>query len=168
MLQLLRIIRILNSDASPAAIATSISLAMIVGLTPIMSLHNVLILMVVLLFRVHLGTFILSTIAFGLIGLALAQPLEQVGYWLLNLPVVEPFWIALYNTQVGRLSLFNYTSVIGGLFVSLATLLPVWLISVKLIAQYRSHFLSWMQKNRLVEILRGSTLIQMYQRSGGD
>ena len=168
MLQLLKIIKILNSDASPSAIASAISLALILGLTPLFSPHNLLVLLIVLLFRVHLGSFILAALGFSLIGLAAEPALEAFGLSLLQSDTYQSIWTSLYNTQMGRLSLFNYSTTMGGLFIALVSFIPVWLISLFIIKQYRQHIMAWITKNKLIQILKGSTIIQLYNRTTGE
>ena len=168
MLQLLRIIRILNSDANPAAIASAVCLALFIGLTPFMSPHNLLILLVVLIFRVHLGTFLLAAIGFGLLGLLLAGWIEQTGYWLLKLDLLTSFWTTVYNTQFGRLSLFNFTALTGGLFLGLISFIPLWFLTIYLVNNYRSHMLTWVEQNYLIKFIRGSALVQKYQQLESD
>ena len=133
MLQLLKLIKILNSDASPSAIASAICLAMFIGLTPLSSPHNIIILLVVLMFRVHLGTFVLASIGFKLLGFAFESGIEQLGLALLQSPALESLWTSIYNTQIGRLSFFNYTTTFGGLFISLCAFVPMWLLCVFII-----------------------------------
>ena len=165
MLQILKIIKILNSDTNPSAIASAICLAIFVGLTPLMSLHNLIILLCVLIFRVHLGSFILATFLFKLLGFALQSQLELLGLSLLQNQALESFWTTLYNTQFGRLSLFNYSTTMGGLFIAMLAFIPIWLLSVFLIGQYRDHLMSWVEKNKLIQILKGSALIRLYNKS---
>ena len=146
MLQLLKLIKILNSDTSPSAIAGAICCALFIGLTPLTSPHNLLIIFMVLLFRIHIGTFVLAAIGFKLIGFAFEGAIELLGLALLQNPSFEAFWTSIYNTQIGRLSFFNYSTTLGGLFIRVVGFIPIWLLSVLLIKQYRTHIKSWIQK----------------------
>ncbi len=167
MLQLLKILKILNSDANPSAIASAICLAMFIGFTPLLSPHNLLIILLVLILRVHLGTFILASLGFTLVGFAVQSSIEQFGLALLQNQTLEPFWTALYNTQFGRLSLFNYSTSLGGLAICLVSFVPMWLFTTYLVRQYRGHIMAWIQKNRLIQVLKGTTIIRLYNKSTG-
>lgn len=167
MLQILRIIKILNSDASPSAIASAISLALVLGLTPIASPHNLLILLIVLLFRVHLGTFILAAVGFSLLGLAAESALEQFGLALLQNETYQSIWTSIYNTQLGRLSFFNYSTTMGGLFIGVVGFIPMWFISLFVVNQYRENIMGWVEKNKLVQLLKGSAIIRLYNNTAG-
>ena len=132
-----------------------------------MSPHNLLVICLVLLFRVHLGTFVLATLGFKVFGFALESQLEAFGLHLLQSPSLEAFWTGLYNTQIGRLSFFNYTTTMGGLFISLIASIPLWIATVFLIKQYRTHIMSWIEKNKLLRILKSSALIRLYNNTSG-
>ena len=169
MLQLIKLIRILNSDSNPAAIASAVCLAMIMGFTPLSSPHNLLVLLIVLLFRVHIGTFIMASVGFALLGLLLQGSLDSFGYFLLTHETWSGLWTNLYNTQIGRLSLFNYTTQFGGLILSLLLFVPMWLGITFSIKQYRVKIKAWAERSKLVAILKGSTLFSLYDKStGGD
>ena len=167
MLQLIKLIKALNSDSSPAALASAVCLALIIGLTPFSSPHNLLVLLIVLLFRVHFGTFVMASFGFGLLGLTIESLLDNFGYYLLTHETYAGLWTALYNTQIGRLSFFNYTTQFGGLILSLLLFVPLWLGSVWSIKQYRVKFQAWAQDSKIMAILRGSTLFSVYDRSSG-
>lgn len=169
MLQIIKLVKILNSDSSPSAISVAVCLALFIGLTPISSPHNLLVLLIVLLFRVHLGTFIMASLGFALLGLTLESALDSFGYYLLTHETYANLWTAMYNTQIGRLSLFNYTTQFGGLVLSLLLFVPLWLAISIGIKQYRVRVKTWAEKSKLIAILKGSTLFSLYDKSpGGD
>ena len=168
MLQIIRIIKILNSDTNPSAIASAISLAFITGLTPIISLHNLVIFLIVLIFRVHLGTFILATVSFSLVGLALEPVIEAFGLAVLQNETYQSVWTSLYNTQFGRLSLFNYSTVMGGLIISLIGFIPLWLTATFVIKKYRENIMEWVEKNKLIQLLKGSSIVRLYSNIAGN
>ena len=119
------------------------------------------------MFRVHLGTFVLASIGFKLLGFAFESGIEQLGLALLQSPALESLWTSIYNTQIGRLSFFNYTTTFGGLVISLCAFVPLWLLCVFTIKQYRQHILTWMKQNKLLQLLKGTALIRLYNSSTG-
>jgi uncharacterized protein (TIGR03546 family) len=50
-----KLMKVLNSETDPAQISLAVCFAMIIGLTPLYSLHNLLFLFIVLLLRVNLA-----------------------------------------------------------------------------------------------------------------
>jgi len=80
-----KLLKALASEASPSQIAGGMILGMIIGLTPITSFHNLIIVVLILILRVNIGMALLSFLVFS--GVAyLADPLfHRFGIWLLEL-----------------------------------------------------------------------------------
>ena len=61
MIKLLaKLLRVLNSETNPGQISLGFSFAMIAGLTPLLSIHNLVILLLVCSLRVNLAAFLLG------------------------------------------------------------------------------------------------------------
>ena len=80
----------------------------------------------------------------------------------------QAIWTSLYNTQFGRLSFFNYSTTMGGLFVGIVAFIPLWLLSLFVVKQYRENIMGWIEKNKLVQLLKGSAIIQLYNKTAGE
>ena len=164
MLRLLaKLLRVLNSEIDPGQISLGFCFAMVAGLTPLMSLHNILVLLLVLVLRVNLSAFLLGLAVFS----GLAYLLDPVFHWLglqiLTAPSFEGFWTTLYNSTVWRLEHFNNSIVMGSLVFSLALFIPLLIVSNLLIRRYREHILAWVQKTKLMQFFQASKLYQTYQ-----
>ena len=61
----------LNHAGKPWQISMAIALGMLVGFTPLLSIHNIVVLFIVLIFNIHLAIFLLAVSFFGIIGLTL-------------------------------------------------------------------------------------------------
>jgi uncharacterized protein (TIGR03546 family) len=162
---LMKILKALNSEQSPRQIAAAISFAAIIGLTPLLSLHNIVILLLVLWFRVNLSVFLLMWPLFSLVGLLLAPVSESIGLVLLQDPSLIPMWESFYNTLLGRWSNFYYSGVLGGLVLSSILAILLYPISNKLILLYRVKCLDKFEKFKIVRILKASKFWQIYETS---
>ena len=60
-----KLLKVLNSESEPGQISLAVCLAMVIGLTPFYSLHNLLVLLLVFLLRVNVSAFILGFIVFS-------------------------------------------------------------------------------------------------------
>ncbi len=159
---LVKLLKALNSEQSPAQLASAICLAIILGLTPILSLHNLFILLIALWFRVNLSLLIISYPLFALIGYLMSPVFDSVGLTLLQLPSLVPMWESFFNTLIGRWSNFYYSGVIGSFVVSVVmaiTLFPILKISV---VAYRDKFMKYVAQFGVVKMLKASKLWQMY------
>lgn len=164
-----KLLKVLNAEGSPTQISLGFAAGLIVGLTPLWSLHNLLLAFLVFLFRVNLSAFFLSWAVFS--GIAyLADPvMNQLGAAMLTSASMHDLWTSLYNQPVWRLAHFNNTLTLGSLVSSVVIALPMVIVSNFLIKNYRMHVLAWVRKTRIAQLLKASRLYRVYNAiSGGD
>lgn len=157
-----KLLRVLNSETDPSQISLGVAFAMVAGLTPLVSLHNLAVLLLVLILRVNLSAFLLGLATFTGIAYLLDPLFHQLGFALLTSSSLEPRWTALYNQTLWRLERFNNTIVMGSLALSLLLFVPLVIVSNMLIRRYRAHVLAWVQKTRIMQMFKASRLYHMY------
>ena len=79
-----KILKALNSETAPGQISMALCFALIIGLTPLYSLHNLLVLLLVLLLRVNLSAFIAGWVFFSGIAYILDPIFHRIGLALLT------------------------------------------------------------------------------------
>jgi uncharacterized protein (TIGR03546 family) len=161
---LAKLLKALNSDYSPSQIAVAICLGMIMGVTPLTALHNFFVLLIVLVFRVNLGIFLVSLTAFSGVAYLVDPFSELIGYEILTLSLFEPVWVALYSSSVFRLLEYNNTLVMGSLLLALVFSPALYWMSKCLVIQYRQQFMSLVQRSRLSAWLKGGKLMAAYRQ----
>jgi uncharacterized protein (TIGR03546 family) len=159
-----RLLSALNSETEPGQISLAFCFAMIAGLTPFFSLHNLLVLLVVLLLRVNLSTFILGLGLFSGIAYLLDPLFDGIGLAVLTAGALEGLLTALYNTTLFRLEKFNNSIVMGSLLFSVVLFVPLYFISNQMIVRYREHVLAWVQKSRIMQAFKATKLYRLYSR----
>lgn len=160
---LARLLRVLNSETDPAQISLALCLALISGLTPLLSLHNLVVLLLTLVLRVNLSTFVAATLALSGIAYLLDPLFHLIGRAVLTLDLLQGTWTALYNTTWFRLAHLNNTVVMGSLLSALALFVPAFFLGNALIVRYRLHVLAWVQRLHVVRLLKASRLYQAYR-----
>ncbi len=161
---ILKLINILNKDASPRQIAGGMALGAIAGLTPTASLHNVVVLVLVLMLKVNVTSAVFAWGLFSLFAYALDPLFNQVGYSLLTgVPALTPLWTALYNTPIVPWTRFNNTLVLGSLVCALAAFWPLYFLLAWAVAKYREKVLVWVNKLKIVQVLKASKLFALYR-----
>jgi uncharacterized protein (TIGR03546 family) len=158
-----RIFKILNSETEPFQISLALCLAMIAGLTPLWTLHNLVVLLLVLVLRVNLTTFLVAWLGFSGIAYLLDPLFHVIGLHLLTYDAMQGVWTLLYNSFVWRLSNFNNSIVMGSLVVALALFLPVFILTRRVIDKYREHILAWVMKSHIVKAIKASKFYNVYQ-----
>jgi uncharacterized protein (TIGR03546 family) len=168
MLKLLaKLLRVLNSDAEPGQISLALCLAMVAGLTPLMSLHNLLVLLLVLVLRANLSAFLLGLVVFTGIAYLLDPLFHQFGLAALTAGPLNGLWTSLYNIPLFRLENFNNSIVMGSLLFCLVLFVPLLLTTNLLIRKYREHLLRWVEKSRIMQFFKASKFFNIYQTLSG-
>jgi uncharacterized protein (TIGR03546 family) len=162
-----KFLKILNSDAAPGQISLGFAFAMVAGLTPLLSLHNLLVLFLVLLLRVNLSSFLLGLALFSGLAFALDPLFHRIGLAVLTAPALEGLWTILYNSTLWRLERFNNSIVMGSLIVSCTLFVPLALVGNSLVRKYRDHVLQWVMKTRLMQTFQASKLYDYYEAVSG-
>ncbi len=161
------VLNILNSETEPRQISLAVCFAMIMGITPLLSLHNLFVLFCVLALRVNLATFLFTCPLVAGIGYIIDPILHQIGMAALTAEFLEEFWTTLYNNPVFRLERFNNSVVMGSLIFSIIMFVPCYFLSNYLILRYREKFLAWVEQTKLMKILKASKLYGVYQTVAG-
>ena len=160
-----RLIRVLHSDRDVRQISLGLALGMILGLTPLFSLHNLVVLLLVLFLRVNLSAAILSWLVFSALAYALDPLFHRLGLFVLTgVDGLQGLWTTLYNMPIVPYTRFNNTILMGSLIVSLAALYPVYWGSRIGIVRYRETVIERLSRSRVVQVLRASTLYRWYMR----
>lgn len=164
MIKLLaKLLRVLNSETQPGQISLGFCFAMIIGLTPLLSLHNLLVLLLVFIFRVNLAAFFMGLALFTGIAYLLDPLFHQLGLAVLTALSLESLWTSLYQSVWWRLEHFNNSIVMGSLVFSIGLFVPTLLLLNLLIRRYRQHVLAWVHKTKIMQVFKASKLYETYQ-----
>ncbi len=161
------LLAVLNSETHPGQISLGFCFAMVAGLTPFLSLHNLLVLLLVLVIRVNLSAFLLGLAVFSGLAFGLDPLFHRLGLAVLTNESLAGLWTSLYNSTLWRLEHFNNSIVMGSLLFSLASFLPLYLLSNVAISRYRVHVLAWVEKTRVMQLLKASRFYSLYQSFSG-
>ncbi|MDE3117995.1 MAG: TIGR03546 family protein [Nitrospirota bacterium] len=167
MRMLARLLAVLNSETHPGQISLGFCFAMVAGFTPLMSLHNLLVLLLVLVIRVNLSAFLLGLPVWSGLAFGLDPLFHRVGLAVLTNGSLASLWTSLYNSTLWRLEHFNNSIVMGSLLVSLLAFAPLYVLSNLAIRRYRAHVLAWVEKTRVMQLLKASRFYSLYQSFSG-
>jgi uncharacterized protein (TIGR03546 family) len=168
MLTLLaKLFHALNSDSSPRQIALAIVLGFIVGLSPLLTLHNIVILFIVLFLRVHIGSFILSWGVFSAISYVFSFLIVDVGEYLLTNEVFNSLFSMLYQYSVFQLAHLHHTYTLGAIITGLILAIPVYFLAILLIVKYRFHVKAFIDRFKIIKALKTSNFYRVYLSLSG-
>lgn len=158
-----KLLKVLNSESEPAQISLAVCLAMIAGFTPLYSLHNLMVLLLVCILRVNASAFILGFVFFSGAAYLLDPLFHKLGLWVLTQAALDGLWTELYGQVLWRIARFNNSLVMGSLLLSLILAIPLFLAFNMLIRRYRRHILEWLRKLKIVKILKASKFYEVYE-----
>lgn len=158
-----KLLKALSSEASPNQLAGGFILGMIIGLTPVMSVHNLVILVLIIILKVNIGMAILAFLIFS--GIAyLADPLfHSFGIWILENDGLQDTWTSMYNNELWAITKFYNTVVIGSFTSALVLCVPMFPLTKVGVVQYRKHIHEKVMKTKFAKALKGTKLYSVYQ-----
>ena len=165
--QIAKLLRILNSETDPINISLAICFGMMVGFTQMWSVHNLIILFIVLFFRVNLSAFILGTLVFQSLSFLLNGVFHQIGLALLTADFYKNIGTYLYNITFWKFDRINNTIVVGSIMVSIIGILPMLLLLNVLIKKYRKHILGYVRKTKIARAMMSSDIYHYYKKITG-
>jgi len=162
---IMKFVGILNKDASPQQIAGGMALGAIMGITPLVSLHNLFVFVLVLMIRVNITSAILSLGLFSVFAYVFDPLFNKVGYFLLvDVGALQSLWTALYNTPFVPWTKFNNTLTLGSFVCSLLIFGPLYVLVIWLVKKYREKVMTAIQKWKVVQVFKTSRLYDLYRR----
>jgi uncharacterized protein (TIGR03546 family) len=160
-----KLIKALTSGESPAQISGGFILGMIVGLTPFWSLHNLVVVLLIVLIRVNISMSIFGALLFGAIAYLIDPLFHSFGYWLLvDVAAMNGVWTALANIPVVALFNFNNTVVLGSFIISLLLLFPMYLVTKKAVFLYREKIHARLEKMKIVQAIKKSWFYSVFNK----
>lgn len=158
------LVKALNSEGTPGQVAAGIAVGSCLGLTPLLNLHNLLIVGAILFFRVSVPGATLGWLVFTPAGFLLDPAFDRIGNALLmDNASLQGVWGAAYNTPVVALANPTNTIVLGS-FVGWAVLaLPIFFAARVVVAWYRDTIYARYKDAKLFRALRASKLYNLYQ-----
>lgn len=136
--QLFNFLKLLNSDTGTNQLAVGLSLGLILGFAPILSIQSLAVLMLIFFFRVQLGAAFLSAFFFKFVAYLFDQPAHFLGKAILEIDSLRPLFVTMYNMPFVPMTRFNNSIVMGSMVVSIL-LLPFAFVGFKIaILKYRA------------------------------
>ena len=164
LLKLLQsLVKALHSDGTPNQVAAGIALGAALGLTPLMNVHNLVIVALVLVLNVSIAGAMLGWLAFVPVGFLLDPLFDRIGRaLLLDTPSLAPVWTAAYNAPLVPYTSFNNTVVLGSVAGWLALALPIYLLARLGIVRYRATLGARVRQSRLYRAVTTSRIYNVY------
>ncbi|HEY3280486.1 MAG TPA: TIGR03546 family protein [Gemmatimonadales bacterium] len=157
------LVKALHSEGTPGQVAAGIALGSILGLTPLVSLHNAVVFGLIVLLNVSFPAAMLAWAVFVPVGFLLDPVFDRIGHTLLFTPSLTPLWTSLYNMPVVPLTNFNNTVTLGSLVFSLVFFVPLFFMSRWGIARYRATIGERVKQSKWYRAVTASKVYNLYR-----
>jgi uncharacterized protein (TIGR03546 family) len=157
------IIKTLHSEGTPGQVAAGIAIGSVLGLTPLMNLHNLVIFSLVVLLNVSFGGAMLGWALFVPVGFILDPLFDAIGLGLLQSPSLRPLWTSLTNTPLVPYTNFNNTIVLGSFAGWLLLTLPIFFAARFGVARYRATIGERVRQSRFYKAVTASQAYNWYR-----
>jgi len=153
----------LHSEGTPGQLALGIALGSIMGLTPLMNIHNAIVFAAIVLLNVSFAGGMLGWALFVPIGFLLDPLFDWIGHSLLLAPALRGLWTSLYNMPIVPLTNFNNTIVLGSLVFALVLLVPLFLATRWAVARYRVTVGARVRQSKFYRAVTASKAYNVYK-----
>jgi uncharacterized protein (TIGR03546 family) len=157
------LVKALHSEGTPGQLAAGIALGSILGLTPLVSLHNAVVFALIVMLNVSFAGGMLGWALFVPVGFLLDPLFDWIGHTLLFTPSLTPFFTSLYNMPVVPLTNFNNTVTLGSLVFSLLFFLPLFVATRWAVRRYRATIGERVRQSAWYRALAASKLYNVYR-----
>jgi uncharacterized protein (TIGR03546 family) len=157
------IIKTLHSEGTPGQVAAGIAIGSVLGLTPLMNVHNLVIFSLVVLLNVSFGGAMLGWALFVPLGFLLDPLFNELGLGLLQSPSLRPLWTSLTNTPLLPYTNFNNTIVLGSFVGWLLLTLPIFFAARYGVIRYRATIGERVRQSRFYKAVTASQVYNWYR-----
>lgn len=159
--RIIKVLKALNSNEAPWQISLGIIFGSILGLTPLLSLHNLVVLFLALVINLNISMMIVSCAVFSLVAYALDPLFHQLGFAVLTSPSLEGFWTQFFSCPISLLANLNNTIVMGSLISTLAVAIPLFFLFNVLVVKYRNVYNTFIGKFPMLKFLK---VLDLYEK----
>jgi uncharacterized protein (TIGR03546 family) len=166
MLTLLKLLQslfqTLHSRGTPGQVAAGIVLGAGIGLTPLLSAHNLVLFAAIVLLNVSFGGGMLGLALFTPLGFLLDPVCDRIGLALLGAPGLRPLWTDWYNIPLVPYTNFNNSVTLGSFVLWLAATVPLYFLARWAIARYRATYGARVLNSKFMKGLKASKIYNIY------
>jgi len=157
------LVKSLHSEGTPGQVALGVALGACLGLTPLMTLHNLIIFAAIVLLNVSFAGGMLGWVLFTPIGFLLDPASDSIGRALLDAPSLRSVWTEWYNIPVVPLTEFNNSVVLGSIILWALLSVPIFFLARFGIARYRATIGARVSQLRIYKAVKASKVYNLYR-----
>jgi uncharacterized protein (TIGR03546 family) len=162
--QLFSFIKLLNSETGNISLALGMTCGFILGMTPTLSLHSLLIFLILFFFRIQIGAALIAAFFFKFVAFLLDPAFHAVGIKVLEMESLQGIYTTLYNMPLIPFTRFNNSIVMGSAVITFALSPIVFLLSQYFIIKYRVTVLARFKETKVWKAVEATKFYQWYYK----
>lgn len=162
--QIFAFIKLLNSETGDYSLASGLTCGFILGMTPVLSLHSLLLFFILFLFRIQIGAAFVAAFFFKFMAFLLDPLFHKVGTLILEAENFQSFFVTLYNLPIIPYTRFNNSIVMGSGVVSFILSPLVFVMSLFFVRKYRNIILKKIKNTKFWKVLEATKIYQWYYK----
>ncbi|MFN3455099.1 MAG: TIGR03546 family protein [Pseudobdellovibrio sp.] len=162
--QLVNFIQLLHSENGTKQVALGLTLGVFLGFSPFFSLQTFLVLLILLIFRIQIGSAFISAFAFKFIAFLIDPVADSLGQWALENESFRPLWTQLYNMPIIPYTLFNNSIVMGSFLFALILSPILYFTFIVLIEKYRTRIVAKFESSKMWKGVKATKLYFLYKK----
>lgn len=162
--QLFSFIKLLNSDTGKISLALGMTCGFILGMTPVLSLHSLLIFLILFFFRIQIGAALVTAFFFKFVAYLMDPVFHSVGSKFLEMESLQGILTQLYNMPIIPYTRFNNSIVMGSAVVTFALSPFVYILSAMFITKYRATVVARFKTTKFWKVVEGTKFYQWYYK----
>lgn len=162
--QIFAFIRLLNSDTGNISLAMGMTCGFILGMTPVLSLHSLVIFLILFLFRIQIGAAFLMAFFFKFTAFLLDPAFHFVGSKVLEMQSLQGLFTQLYNMPLIPYTRFNNSVVMGSAVITFSLAPLVFILGQYLITKYREEVVARFKDTKFWKAVQATKFYQWYYK----
>ncbi|MCL2602141.1 MAG: TIGR03546 family protein [Treponema sp.] len=160
-----KLIVALNTNLGRDQIAAGFAWGLLVGLIPAGNIFWIVLFAASFFFKHHHWSKMLVMVILQLVSAAVVPLVDSIGWEILYIGALQPFFTALYNMPFMPLTRFNNTLVAGGIVSGVVLWLPAFFLMYALIPLYRNKFAARIKNSKLVQSVKRLPIVSALVRA---
>lgn len=155
----------LNGNVKKSQLAAGFAWGVLLGLIPAGNAFWLAMFLVSFFFRHNHGAKIFGMALIKLISPLIIYGVHEIGFFILSLEALAPFFTALFNMPFIPFTKFNNTLVMGGLALGMALWLPVFFMFIGLIPVYRKNLSPKIRESKIIKNIARFPLFNLIEKA---
>ena len=150
----------ISSNTRPGAIAHAVSCGVLLGFMPKDNLLWYILFIFILFMNIQRGAYALSILLGAALTVFLDPLFDSVGYSILTIESVKPYYASLLDIPFVAFTKFNNTVVMGSFVCGVAAYIPLYVLARLFVWTWRKYLAEKVRKLKIAAVLKNIPLVE--------